>query len=819
MNKKIKLILFFIVFIIGIFMIPTLGQASSNVKSILQIDTNLNNTVFDKTGIHIEGWKLADISNTKLKVYIDGKEVSSEYIKYSYKYDLISIVKGYGTYKENPTPMYSINIPTNNITNGTHILKIQIVSNSGKVLKNVENKITVQKIKYVYNIDTDLKNTIFSKSGIKISGWRLTTEANNKLAVYIDGKEVGSENIKYSYKYDLISIVKGYGTYKENPTPMFDINIPTTDLKDGKHNVKIQIKSENDEVLNSIENNITLKKVKYVYNIDTDLKNTVFNKSGIKISGWRLTTDTSNKITAFIDGKEVNSQYIKYSYKYDLISIVKGYGTYKENPTPMFDINIPTKDMTDGKHNVKIQFKSEDGTVLENVESTITVEKVKHVLTIDTKINNEKFDKYGIKVSGWKLVTEVNSKIKVYVDDKELSKDNIKYSYKYDLISIVKGYGTYKENPTPMFDINIPTKNMTNGKHTIKIQLVLEDGTLLESVTSTVTIDKTIKSVLNVDTNLKAVVFNEAKNIYISGWKLATEANTKLEVYIDDKKIEKNCIKYSYKYDLISIVKGYGTYEENPTPMFEIDIPTENLAKKNYKMKIRFMYGDTVLKNVEFTAIYGDRYKGIDASEKNGLVDWGSVATARIDFAMIRIGYRGYRGATLVLDKQALYNLKEAKANGIKVGVYFVTQAINLDEAREEALWVVSQLHQNGIKLDYPIAIDVEDSGARKQGNLPGRADLLDSDTRTMICKGFCDVIKYQGFVPTIYSSKSWFESKLNYSELSKYYDIWLAHYTDDENKLTDFSGKYHMWQYTSQGKINGIASEFVDIDICYKKY
>ena len=600
MNKKIKLILFIVVFIIGIFMIPTLGQASSNVKSILQIDTNLNNAVFDKTGIHIEGWKLADISNTKLKVYIDGKEVSSEYIKYSYKYDLISIVKGYGTYKENPTPMYSINIPTNNITNGTHILKIQIVSNSGKVLKNVENKITVQKIKYVYNIDTDLKNTIFSKSGIKISGWRLTTEANNKLAVYIDGKEVGSENIKYSYKYDLISIVKGYGTYKENPTPMFDINIPTTDLKDGKHNVKIQIKSENDEVLNSIENNITIKKVKYVYNIDTDLKNTVFNKSGIKISGWRLTTDTSNKITAFIDGKEVNSQYIKYSYKYDLISIVKGYGTYKENPTPMFDINIPTKDMTDGKHNVKIQFKSEDGTVLENVESTITVEKVKHVLTIDTKINNEKFDKYGIKVSGWKLVTEVNSKIKVYVDDKELSKDNIKYSYKYDLISIVKGYGTYKENPTPMFDINIPTKNMTNGKHTIKIQLVLEDGTLLESVTSTVTIDKTIKSVLNVDTNLKAVVFNETKNIYISGWKLATEANTKLEVYIDDKKIEENCIKYSYKYDLISIVKGYGTYEENPTPMFEIDIPTENLAKKNHKMKIRFMYGDRVLKNVEF---------------------------------------------------------------------------------------------------------------------------------------------------------------------------------------------------------------------------
>ena len=368
-----------------------------------------------------------------------------------------------------------------------------------------------------------------------------------------------------------------------------------------------------------------------------------------------------------------------------------------------------------------------------------------------------------------------------------------------------------------MYSINIPTNNITNGTHILKIQIVSNSGKVLKNVENKITVQK-IKYVYNIDTDLKNTIFSKS-GIKISGWRLTTEANNKLAVYIDGKEVGSENIKYSYKYDLISIVKGYGTYEENPTPMFEIDIPTENLAKKNHKMKIRFMYGDTVLKNVEFTAIYGNRYKGIDVSEKNGLVDWGSVATARIDFAMIRIGYRGYRGATLVLDKQALYNLKEAKANGIKVGVYFVTQAINLDEAREEALWVVSQLHQNGIKLDYPIAIDVEDSGARKQGNLPGRADLLDSDTRTMICKGFCDVIKYQGFVPTIYSSKSWFESKLNYSELSKYYDIWLAHYTDDENKLTDFSGKYHMWQYTSHGKINGIASEFVDIDICYKKY
>ena len=673
-------------------------------------------------------------------------------------------------------------------------------------------------IQSALQIDTNLENAVFDKSGIHIEGWKLATEPNTKLVVLIDGQKVDDNYIKYSRKYDLISIIKGYGTYAENPLPNYDVDIPTTNISDGKHNLKIQFISQNGTVLKNVETIITVEKVRHALQLDTNLSSTVFGKSGIHIEGWKLATEPNTKLEVLIDGQKVDDNYIKYSRKYDLISIIKGYGTYTENPLPNYDVDIPTTNISDGKHNIKIQFVLQDGTILESIENTITVEKVKHLLQVDTILNNVKFDKYGIHIEGWKLATEPNTKLIVLIDGQEVE-NNIIYSYKYDLISIIKGYGTYAENPKPNYDIYIPTKEISNGKHSLRIQFVLQDGTILESVTNTIIIDKSIKSILTIDTNLDAVIFNENRKIHISGWKLATEEGTKLAVLVDGQKIDEDCITYSRKYDLISIVKGYGTYEENPLPNFDINIPTEKLSWQNHKVKIQFVApdGKTVLKNVEFTAIYGDKYNGIDVSQHNGNINWKQVATSGVDFAIIRLGYRGYRNPICTLDSKALYNIKEAKSAGLKVGIYFVTQAVNLEEAQEEALWVISQIHQNKLQIDFPISIDVEDSGARSKGELPGRADLLSKETRTLICRGFCDVIRYYGYTPMIYANYNYFNNYLNFSELS-IYDIWLAHFTYDETVRSNFAGEYQMWQYSDKGTVWGINTE-TDLNSCYKKY
>ena len=340
----------------------------------------------------------------------------------------------------------------------------------------------------------------------------------------------------------------------------------------------------------------------------------------------------------YIDNKEIDENYIKYAYKYDLISIVKGYGTYKENPTPNFDIYIPVDNIAHGNHSIRIELVGQDGAILQKMQGNIFIDKsVKSILNIDTNLNNTTFDKYGIHIEGWKLATEANTELHVYIDNTIIDDKYIKYVYKYNLISIVQGYGTYIENPKPNFDIDIPVDNISHGKHKIKIEFVTSDGNILQKVENTINIDKSIKSILNIDTTINNVTFGK-KGIHIEGWKLATEADTKLQIYINNTKIDDSCIKYAYKYDLISIVKGYGTYKENPKPNFDINIPTKNYSDGKYTLTIKFVTSDgkTILDKRDYTIYIKNEYKGIDVSSFNGTVNWKAVKDSGVEFAMIR---------------------------------------------------------------------------------------------------------------------------------------------------------------------------------------
>ena len=205
--------------------------------------------------------------------------------------------------------------------------------------------------------------------------------------------------------------------------------------------------------------------------------------------------------------------------------------------------------------------------------------------------------------------------------------------------------------------------------------------------------------------------------------------------------------------------------------------------------------------------------KGIDVSEFNGLINWEYVKRSGIDFAMIRIGYRGYGAAGNFMEDAAFRrNIEGAKRAGLKVGIYFFTQAVNKEEAVEEANWVLNILNQSGYadKIDYPIAIDTEWSTAP---NNSGRADNLDVATRTLVCKTFCEVIQQNGYTPMIYASRNWFYDNLNMDELNQF-DIWVAQY----NSYTDYTGHYEMWQHTSEGTVSGISGH-VDLNIGYKRY
>ena len=188
---------------------------------------------------------------------------------------------------------------------------------------------------------------------------------------------------------------------------------------------------------------------------------------------------------------------------------------------------------------------------------------------------------------------------------------------------------------------------------------------------------------------------------------------------------------------------------------------------------------------------------GIDVSFYNGTINWQTVKNSGIDFAILRVGGRGWSTGALY-DDSCFYNyLIGAKAAGLKVGVYFYSTAVNPVEAIQEASLVLDRL--NNVTLDFPIFIDMEYSGDYPAG----RSDTLSMAERVVVALTFCKTVNNSGYQAGIYSSQSFITDCLDYNSISPYC-IWLANYTEN-NQLPNFAGRYDIWQFTDRGHVPGV--------------
>ncbi len=204
----------------------------------------------------------------------------------------------------------------------------------------------------------------------------------------------------------------------------------------------------------------------------------------------------------------------------------------------------------------------------------------------------------------------------------------------------------------------------------------------------------------------------------------------------------------------------------------------------------------------------GSAIMGIDVSKYNGNIDWDAVKNSGVSYVIIRCGYRGYTQGSIIIDSKFEQNIKGATNAGLKVGVYFYSQAIDEVEAVEEASFVLDVV--KNYKITYPIFLDVEYSGAA--GNT-GRADGLSKAERTAVCKAFCETIRSGGYTAGVYANKTWLETMLDPNQLSSH-KIWLAQYA----ATPTYTGRYDMWQYKSTGKVSGISGN-VDMNLSYLGY
>ena len=205
-------------------------------------------------------------------------------------------------------------------------------------------------------------------------------------------------------------------------------------------------------------------------------------------------------------------------------------------------------------------------------------------------------------------------------------------------------------------------------------------------------------------------------------------------------------------------------------------------------------------------------YNGIDVSKYNGDINWDKAKKDGVDFVIVRVGYRGYgKSGTLCTDPNYKANIEGALAAGIKVGVYYFTEALTTDEAREEAKFCISKIKDYNITL--PVAIDY---GYPTDGKNPiGRmynAKLTKAEATANV-KAFCAAVKKAGYTPLVYANKSDLSSLINGKTIGNTYKVWLANYTTK----TTYANSYEYWQYTSSGKVNGITGK-VDCNFWYTK-
>lgn len=196
-------------------------------------------------------------------------------------------------------------------------------------------------------------------------------------------------------------------------------------------------------------------------------------------------------------------------------------------------------------------------------------------------------------------------------------------------------------------------------------------------------------------------------------------------------------------------------------------------------------------------------HKGIDVSKHQGEIDWQQVAADGVEYAFIRVGLRGYGTGKLVEDEYFEQNITGALSAGIKVGVYFYTQAINEEELMEEANFVLEKIAP--YRIECPVVFDVE-----KVSGDDGRMNSLTVEERTNLTLLFCQTIENAGYKPMIYHNMEMGALLLDLAKLENY-DKWFAYYNADFY----YPYQYEIWQYTDNGTVNGIDGP-VDLNISF---
>lgn len=355
---------------------------------------------------------------------------------------------------------------------------------------------------------------------------------------------------------------------------------------------------------------------------------------------------------------------------------------------------------------------------------------------------------------------------------------DIEYASKKNLYDLVN-----RDDRVTFITDNEPINTYTLGKNSISLEYLL-DGELYKKDIEYNIVDTTkplllVSSSYTVNKGTKPNLINKA----ICADNYDKRPNCFIEGTYDLNKVG--------TYDLV--YNAVDTSGNSSSKKFKLKVvnPSKTTTTKS---KPKYKIEDLIKKHKNDSTMIG-----IDVSSWQSNIDFKKVKKSGVEFVMIRLGFGHNSEGKLVLDSKFKNNIKNAKKEGLLVGIYFFSYANTIDKVKEQVKYIVKEL--NGEKLDLPIAFDWENWSRFNTYNV-SITDLK------QIAQTFIDEVEKNGYEGMLYSSKYYLEQIWGIDE----YYTWLAHYTDQ----TSYKGKYKIWQLSSRGKVPGISGD-VDLDILYK--
>ena len=765
-------------------------KVSKKYETLLNLEIPQQNVTY-KTTLKLNGWMMSEDEQATIEAYLDGTKVDKEFLRYR-RMDVIAAIKGYGGYIKNPMPGFDLDIDTSKIKDGVHTIKVNIISRDGEILATQERNINIRKYESKLNVDIPTANQV-GKSKIKVNGWALSENKNDKIIIKVDNKILG-EATRYE-RQDVIKAFPQYGGQTLNPMPGFDFDIDVTTLTEGNHNITVQLLSEIDEVMQQTSISIVVSR-----NFDARLNfelpaNNQQVKTQFNIDGWVLSEDEEATLKVYIDNNLISDEINRYE-RNDVIKVVSGYGGKETNPTPGFNATIDTTALKDGQHTVTLKLVSRFNKILAQESKKIIVHKYDARLVIEQPIVEQNV-KTTVKVNGWALSEDKDDIIQIQIDGKTIG--NATRYQRDDIFDVISGYGGKETNPLPGYNIDIDLSSIKDGNRKITVNVIsAKTQEILVSQSVNINVKK-YDGTINIETPTE----NQSVkgDFYITGWEMSETIST-VKVYIDGKDFS-NLVTRQEREDVLNAIKNYGGADVNPTPGFTLEISADKLTPGTHTIKVQTItsLGDIIAEQTRRFYLYTNAWHGIDVSEHNGIIDWNAVKASGIDFAIIRCGY----GKDVSSQDDSMFerNISECERLGIPYGVYIYSYAADREGARSEAEHVLRLIGDR--KPVCGIWIDMEDAdGYKKRNGIPYESGVE-------VCDEFCTIIANKGYYTGIYANLNWLTGPLNNPILEKY-NKWVAQW----NSVCEYGGTYVMWQYTSSGAVTGIEGN-VDMNLWFK--